>query len=201
MLKPHLSYIAAISVHRRTSGYPWRGGLVRSNFQCRLLYLKTYGGSREVVEDGRSLLNSWRWSLGWYKWGVKCTDPNSRTSVFWTTLYNIFAYVFTSLMSMMVCVLNASCNDPRHRCGACWRVCWCWGWCGWGWRCRAPCTTPPSPLCWWAGVMVTASSSTSSCTGCRPSWRPSPGTISVPTLRTRIWTPSNNKQSKKQSNI
>ena len=86
MLKPHLSYIAAISVHRRTSGYPWRGGSVRSNFQCRLLYLKTYGGSREVVEDGRSLLNSWRWSLGWYKWGVKCTDPNSRTSVFWTTL-------------------------------------------------------------------------------------------------------------------
>ena len=86
MLKPHLSYIAAISVHRRTSGYPWRGGSVRSDFQCRLLYLKTYGGSREVVEDGRSLLNSWRWSLGWYKWGVKCTDPNSRTSVFWTTL-------------------------------------------------------------------------------------------------------------------
>ena len=86
MLKPHLSYIAAISVHRRTSGYPWRGGSVRSDFQCRLLYLKTYGGSREVAEDDRSLLNSWRWSLGRSKWGVKCSDPNSRISVFWTTL-------------------------------------------------------------------------------------------------------------------
>ena len=89
MLKPHLSYIAAISVHRRTSGYPWRGGSVRSDFQCRLLYLKTYGGSREVAEDDRSLLNSWRWSLGRSKWGVKCSDPNSRISVFWTTLIYI----------------------------------------------------------------------------------------------------------------
>ena len=90
MLKPHLSYIAAISVHRRTSGYPWRGGSVRSDFQCRLLYLKTYGGSREVAEDDRSLLNSWRWSLGRSKWGVKCSDPNSRISVFWTTLKFLF---------------------------------------------------------------------------------------------------------------
>ena len=106
MLKPHLSYIAAISVHRRTSGYPWRGGSVRSDFQCRLLYLKTYGGSREVVEDGRSLLNSWRWSLGWYKWGVKCTDPNSRTSVFWTTLlYN--SSIFRSIQE------NPSSNNSQ----------------------------------------------------------------------------------------
>ena len=30
--------------------------------------------------------NSWGWSLGRYKWGVKCSDPNSRISVFWTTL-------------------------------------------------------------------------------------------------------------------
>ena len=38
MFRPHLSYIAAISVNRRTSGYPWRGGPVRSNFQWCLLY-------------------------------------------------------------------------------------------------------------------------------------------------------------------
>ena len=103
MLKPHLSYIAAISVHRRTSGYPWRGGSVRSDFQCRLLYLKTYGGSREVAEDDRSLLNSWRWSLGRSKWGVKCSDPNSRISVFWITLMYSFSLAYNKLLPNYEC--------------------------------------------------------------------------------------------------
>ena len=86
MFRPHLSYIAAISVNRRTSGYPWRGGSVRSDFQWRLLYPKTYGGLREVENALSGHPNSWICSLGWYKWGVKCKYPNSPISVFWTTL-------------------------------------------------------------------------------------------------------------------
>ena len=125
MLKPHLSYIAAISVHRRTSGYPWRGGSVRSDFQCRLLYLKTYGGSREVAEDDRSLLNSWRWSLGRSKWGVKCSDPNSRISVFWTTLMYFYVTVFTPQLVISSLVHWYWPLDTRQFVLCAVLLCWC----------------------------------------------------------------------------
>ena len=135
MLKPHLSYIAAISVHRRTSGYPWRGGSVRSDFQCRLLYLKTYGGSREVAEDDRSLLNSWRWSLGRSKWGVKCSDPNSRISVFWTTL-----------TSMALCTVHMQVVCPHWTeitTQSMWQRFYCW--CLWCTHCSV--ATPTHWMC------------------------------------------------------
>ena len=58
MFRPHLSYIAAISVNRRTSGYPWRGGPVRSDFQWRLLY----------PVNLRCLARSGRWRQRSSKW-------------------------------------------------------------------------------------------------------------------------------------
>ena len=58
MFRPHLSYIAAISVNRRTSGYPWRGGPVMSDFQWRLLY----------PVNLRCLARSGRWRQRSSKW-------------------------------------------------------------------------------------------------------------------------------------
>ena len=58
MFRPHLSYIAAISVNRRTSGYPWRGGPVRSDFQWCLLY----------PVNLRCLARSGRWRQRSSKW-------------------------------------------------------------------------------------------------------------------------------------
>ena len=58
MFWPHLSYIAAISVNRRTSGYPWRGGPVRSDFQWCLLY----------PVNLRCLARSGRWRQRSSKW-------------------------------------------------------------------------------------------------------------------------------------
>ena len=79
MFRPHLSYVGAISVNRRTSGYPWRGGPVRSDFQWRLLY----------PVNLRCLARSGRWRQRSSEWlGMLVIMVWTRCQVFISQVHN-----------------------------------------------------------------------------------------------------------------
>ena len=93
MFRPHLSYIAAISVNRRTSGYPWRGGPVRSDFQWRLLY----------PVNLRCLARSGRWRQRSSKWlGMLVIMLWTRCQVLISHLHNSWILNHSSLHSRAV---------------------------------------------------------------------------------------------------
>ena len=79
MFRPHLSYVGAISVNRRLSGYPWRGGPVRSDFQWRLLY----------PVNLRCLARSGRWRQRSSEWlGMLVIMVWTRCQVFISQVHN-----------------------------------------------------------------------------------------------------------------